>query len=579
MLSPLKPVEESSASFVVCDIENTPDGAVIDIDTCWRDDDTGKMLHVLHSTWAEWFAWIKPRARKWEKFRTVYAHNGGGWDWLSLADELLNKLTTEKDGVAAIVAGSSMVVLSVRVNKHFTLRLCDSLQLLRSGLEKLGQSFLGVGKVDLGGKLPHEIKAVEESRYYEYLRGDTETLLQVLEKALETLREHVAKIDNFGVTIGATAMKVFRTVGIETPISIPWEGKLKDLLRNGYKGGRVECFRPGVYGPPETPPINVYDINSLYPSVMVANLMPISDRGKWTTEINPLGVGCYHCTVRQMKTDIPAVMMKGGVGAYEVEGTFYTPELRLLKQVDKHARITVHEGFEFFDTAFIFRDYVDRLYRLRLENPETPLSLICKILLNSLYGKFAQNARREQLIQVEDFDTIYAMIRGNAKLKPLDDDRGIFLAVQDSECAFEHVGIAGTITSHARVSLYKGLLHAHDGLVYCDTDSVHTLQPFPDSIVDVGLGQWKKEFAGSGAYAGKKLYALRDAGGVEKVRAKGVSVGGRNGATLNYADMCRIVGGDEIRCEFQRPATVRDVFRGKKPCQFGPKHRTVKRTA
>ena len=573
MLSPLNPVDESSADFVVCDIENNPDGSVIDIDTCWRNQATGEIEHIKHETWSEFWAWIKPLARKETKFRTVYAHNGGGWDWLSLADELLRELTTDKDAVSAVVAGSSMVVLSVRVSKYYTFRLCDSLQLLRSGLEKLGQQFLNQGKIDLEGKLPHEIKKENPELYYEYLDRDTETLLRVLETALETLRENVAKIDNFGITIGSTAMKVFRTVGIDVPITIPWDDKLKELLREGYKGGRVECFNAGVFDR-----VFVYDINSLYPSVMRDFSVPVSDRGNWTQEYNKKGVGCYRIRYRQVNRSIPPVMIDRGVGSYQGEGVFFSPEIDLLLEVDKLASIEVVEGFEFFDIAYIFSDYVSRLYQLRKDNPDTPLSLLCKFLLNSLYGKFGQNPIREQLIHVKDFDTIYELIQDSAKVSVLDDDRGLFQVSSLSDCAFEHVGIAGTITSQARVRLYRGLLEAKNELVYCDTDSVHTTKPFPDSMVSQELGSFKMEFEGRGAYAGKKLYALQDSKGNEKIRAKGVSVGGCNGQRLSFDDLCSVVNGETIECEFFRPATIRQVFGGQAPCVFKSKKRRIKRT-
>jgi len=573
MLSPLNPSAKSSADFVVCDIENNPDGTVIDIDTCWRNQETKEIEHIRHENWSEFWAWVKSKARKHKKFRTIYAHNGGGWDWLSLADELLRELTTDKDAVSAIVAGSSMIVLSVRVSKYYTFKLCDSLQLLRSGLDKLGNQFLNRGKIDTGGLLPHELKEQNPDLYFEYLERDTETLLLVLETALETLRDNVAKIDNFGITIGSTAMKVFRTVGIETPITIPWDDKLKSLLREGYKGGRVECFNAGVFDR-----VYVYDINSLYPSVMRAFRVPISDRGNWTKKFVKNGVGVYRGRFRQVNRSIPAVMIDKGLSCYEGEGVFFTPEIDLLFEVDRLASFEVIEGFEFFDVDYIFKDYVEKLYQLRLDNPDTPLSLLCKFLLNSLYGKFGQNPLREQLIHVKEFDTLYDLIRDQAKVQVLDDHRGLFQVSTTSDCAFEHVGIAGTITSNARVRLYRGLLEAKNGLLYCDTDSVHCSKPISNRFIGSELGLFKKEFEGAGAYAGKKLYALRDGNGQEKIRAKGVSVGGRNGFSLNFDDLCRVVNGETIECEFFKPATVRQVWGGQAPCLFKPKKRRIKRT-
>jgi len=165
-----------------------------------------------------------------------------------------------------------------------------------------------------------------------------------------------------------------------------------------------------------------------------------------------------------------------------------------------------------------------------------------------------------------------------ATIRPLNDNRNVFTMETETDVSFEHVGIAGTITSHARTVLYRGLLAAGSELVYCDTDSVHTNGGFDSRLIGKKLGQYKKEFTGSGVYAGKKLYALRESNGNEKIRCKGVSVGGRNGASLSYDDFVRITQGEEIRAEFMRPPSPKEVFGGKQSCNFTQRHRTVRTT-
>src|ERR1700760_2388547 len=45
-----------------------------------------------------------------------------------------------------------------------------------------------------------------------------------------------------------------------------------------------------------------------------------------------------------------------------------------------------------FNKDYIFKEYVDYLYNLRLEYPKSdPLNYIAKILLNSLYGRFGMD--------------------------------------------------------------------------------------------------------------------------------------------------------------------------------------------
>jgi DNA polymerase type B, organellar and viral len=46
-----------------------------------------------------------------------------------------------------------------------------------------------------------------------------------------------------------------------------------------------------------------------------------------------------------------------------------------------------------FEYKIIFKEYIDRMYNLRLQYPKTdPMNLIAKLLMNSLYGKFGMKA-------------------------------------------------------------------------------------------------------------------------------------------------------------------------------------------
>jgi hypothetical protein len=89
MLKPLPQHETATANFVVCDIENNPDGSVIAIDTAFRigsvDANGSDIVHHQHKTWDDWWSFIRSLALGAEKWRTIYAHNGTGWDWLSFA--------------------------------------------------------------------------------------------------------------------------------------------------------------------------------------------------------------------------------------------------------------------------------------------------------------------------------------------------------------------------------------------------------------------------------------------------------------------------------------------------------------
>jgi DNA polymerase elongation subunit (family B) len=77
-------------------------------------------------------------------------------------------------------------------------------------------------------------------------------------------------------TISSLAFKLFRSNYLpeldKQKIKIPAiTGKIYDDIKKSYTGGAVDVYKP--YGEN----IKVYDVKSLYPSVMLNNPMPIGD--------------------------------------------------------------------------------------------------------------------------------------------------------------------------------------------------------------------------------------------------------------------------------------------------------------
>ena len=109
MLTPLKPAEEFTPFFVVTDIETIvggdKDGEVFLIDVCWRDEEEGTLEHETFDSWIGWYEWIVMMGEKDRRFCTVYAHNGGGFDWLSLCEGLLRRRGLVRDNVRIIRRG------------------------------------------------------------------------------------------------------------------------------------------------------------------------------------------------------------------------------------------------------------------------------------------------------------------------------------------------------------------------------------------------------------------------------------------------------------------------------------------
>jgi hypothetical protein len=363
-------------------------------------------------------------------------------------------------------------------------------------------------------------------------------------------------------------------------------------LRLGYKGGRVEVFGYGKYKR-----VKVYDINSLYPTAMATTSVPLSNRGIWVKEFVPKLPGVYECSFHQTNLRVPPLFIVGQTGLYSGKGIFCSPEIDYFTR-EIGGNIRVERGYVFQDHGIIFKKFVDNLYQLRLDNPDSPISLMAKFILNNLYGKFAQHGEKESLV---DFNSHSEYVAELVKCEQMrtnkvpenkipsytiyDEETSAYIRSIAGFCRWEHVGIAGMITSTSRVMLHRGLCAVKGKLLYCDTDSVHVSGSISDDLIGNQLGQFKLETGENeteGVYCGRKLYGLREKVGnewKEKIRAKGVPVGGVNGFALDFQKLCAISGGDKVKCDYWTPDTLRTVWRKHtNPNQFRKRSRTIRKT-
>lgn len=579
MVSPIPGSDTPNKQFCTCDIENSTDGSVLDVFTCARVN--GDLCHYVFPGWAEWFEWIKVQGCFDPTFRTIYAHNGGRWDWLSFIHHLISVGYRNPD-MSIVHDGPNVIMMTLKIEgKKFC--FVDSINLLRSSLETLGQYMLGRGKSDTEGVLPHILKKRNPQKYYAYGRNDCELLLLILEKTLDIIRKEICPIKKLGVTIGSTAMKVFQTIGGFAPIKCPEDEEQKLFFRESFAGGRVEVFN---YGRCEN--VRIYDVNSLYPYSMLLPL-PVSDR--FLLDNNPsissgIPRGIYRVIFTQKRRDIPAVLTWGGKGVYSGEGVYCFPELELLKQVDRNCEINFVKGFRFMDMGCPFETFVRKLYALKSRKDNPPLSLIAKYLLNSCYGKWSQKAEKEVMISLGNMP-MADWIRENQIMedkKPhpkhiefdmLNEALNCGTITKDIFVPHEHVALASCITSRARAILYLYLIKSlKDGrLLYCDTDSIHTTGRILDRDCSDDIGALKLEACGVGVYVGKKLYAIKTKEGAEKKVAKGVSLG-KFSSGIDFDDFEGLARGGTKSVSFSQPATLKEVMAGKMPCILGPKNRT-----
>jgi hypothetical protein len=101
---------------------------------------------------------------------------------------------------------------------------------------------------------------------------------------------------------------------------------------------------------------------------------------------------------------------------------FYGPSVLKKIDVSMGYKIEVLSGV-IYERSSIFKDFINKLYNLRKEHPKgTPLNHLCKLLMNSLYGKYGMDPRMTEGV-VESFSDAeifrYLLTKNSRPLGPL----------------------------------------------------------------------------------------------------------------------------------------------------------------
>lgn len=376
----------------------------------------------------------------------------------------------------------------------------DSMSFFKNSLDELGKIF---GREKFTIDILRNSFASEIS---EYCKQDTLIVWDIM-KFIDSQAE---KYDiEFPVTFAQMSYLIYRKNFLNISLVAPDMAELMLLEREGYFGGRVEVFDFS-----RVKMAKVYDINSLYPSVMHDNFFPIQPIQYFSKE------NCENNKVLIMTFLSEEIAINSLIMARVVvkiddcfigpipkrlngklifpTGTFETvlctPELKLVQD----NIVEVKEVIKYAKDK-IFANFVDTFYNERMKfDKKHPNHLFYKLVMNSLYGKFGQ--RRFEFLRFPEFDNILKY--GSTDLNIDDNEETIKVhffngyayskeIFYDNPRAF--VSIAAFVTSYARVALYKSMLKNQDTLLYCDTDSMITKDEISNIKIGSELGEWKLE--------------------------------------------------------------------------------------
>lgn len=410
----------------------------------------------------------------------------------------------------------------------------------RLSVEKMGE-ILQLSKIRhpscLGKKPKNKYEWKKIKRYNARDCLITKLFMERLQESFNTLGCQMQ------LTIASTAMDLYRRKYM--PIKTIWHEhsykKIKKLIFKSYYGGRVECFKRGKLTKEYLThrPLQYYDFNSLYPSVMrnaypLPNSCFIVDKPQEHNIYAYMGITTAEVIAPPMRYPILPYRDEENKLIFPIgtfKGTWTHHELSYALK-NGYTIKKLYKQIIYRKCFYPFKAYVDELYYLRKkyreENNEF-MQLSCKLLMNSLYGKFATKEMAEydlidgeiiHTMSVKEFDERTKGYDMKAKKEDAETYKDFYFVKDEVKHVDKNyiIPIFSTyVTSYGRVKLHQALVK-HQAL-YCDTDSIITYDDIPDSKE---LGELKKEMTiKTGWIVKPKLYYV-ESNDKQYLKMKGV---------------------------------------------------------
>lgn len=453
---------------------------------------------------------------------TFFAHNGGKSDMHFIFDELSRSgLAQHRFEVEAAFNGASafLVTLAERDEPKKKFTFSDTLFLLKARLKKIGE-WLGYPK--------GEMDFNDENVSFAELRMYNERDCELLYKAVAQLEAELFSMGGeFKATLASSAMALFTTRYLKQVL--PTDHATNLYSRKAYYASRVEVFTR------QCEEAKYVDVNSSFPWSMKKTLPGRYIRTTRTMREKPKGAKCYiaDATVSVKDCYLPPLPLRDGeerilfpVGTWRA--SFTDVDLRLCES-EGHEIVAIH-SVDWFEGFSALSDYVDDIYEKKATSTGFKRE-VYKLLLNALYGKFAEGDTKRKLLFFPLRNECPHKVKheGNSCIEMI--APGIYTREDYKPLQHVHVPISAAVTAWSRALLYgymKRVPFEHGGrLYYSDTDSIVYSDPAGGPKADMPLGDevglLKLEYeVKEGSFAAPKLYMI-EAGGKIVVRSKGFS--------------------------------------------------------
>ena len=396
------------------------------------------------------------------------------------------------------------IVVGYKGKKKIHTVIYDSLKKLPFPIKTIAGMFnLEVQKGDIDYHKNRPVGYTPDKEEISYIENDVEILAQALEIQLDQgLKKMTAGSDAIYDYKDIITQKRFDKLYPKLPLEVDKN------IRKAYRGGFT--YLSDRFADKEIGDGIVFDVNSMYPGTMVNKELPIGKplyfEGEYEYDENyPLFIQRITCQFELKKDHIPTIQIKNNPlfrateylksSNHEVVELYVTNvDLKLMKEHYHLYELKYYEGFKFRSSVGMFEDYIKKWMDVK-ENTTGAMRTLAKLMLNSLYGKFASNPDVTGKVPYLNDDNSLGFRMGEEEFKdPVYTAMGMF------------------ITSWSRDQVIRTAQSVYDRFIYCDTDSIHLTgtdipEELKDEIDPVKMGYWDFEQSYfRGKYIRQKTY-------------------------------------------------------------------------
>ena len=421
-----------------------------------------------------------------------------GYEWVESREKRTGTFSTLISDMGLFYSIEVYFEVGKKVRK---VTFIDSLKIINQTVESMPKTFkIPENKLVIDYNLPREKGHILTDEEKDYVKND----VVIVAKALSYLFD----MGLTKMTAGSNALSEYKEITRLNKFRSLYKPLNYDIdkdIRRAYRGGFT--YLNPIYKNKEVASGEVLDVNSLYPSVMYNEILPFGEpffyHGKYVEDrVYPLYIQRITCSFKIKDGKIPTIQIKNSrfvdneyltdSGEEPVALTLTSIDLKLFLEQYDVWDLKYESGWKFKGMRGLFTKYIDKWIAVKNESTlsgNKGMRQVAKIMLNSLYGKFATSLDVQSKIPYLEDDVV------RYKLGEKTTKDGVYLPMGAFITAYAR---EKTIRTSQAIKEYSIKKYGVDMYCYSDTDSIHTILPIEElkqfcEIDDVKLGAWKHE--------------------------------------------------------------------------------------